>query len=71
MAQLIEKGAHDRGLLAPPEVVRYLVPRIERSYVAVDRLIDALDALALERRQGLTIPLARRALAAIGVIDES
>jgi hypothetical protein len=37
----------------------------------VHRAIDALDELAYEQRQRLTIPLARRALAAVGVIDES
>ena len=62
---LIEKLCHARGLAAPPELVRYLVPRIERSYLGVTRTIDALDELAFERRQRLTIPLARRALLAI------
>jgi chromosomal replication initiation ATPase DnaA len=71
VAQLIEKLCHVRGLAAPPELVRYLVPRIERSYFGVHRAIDALDELAYEQRQRLTIPLARRALAAVGVIDES
>ncbi|HMI20718.1 MAG TPA: DnaA/Hda family protein [Sphingomonas sp.] len=69
--QLIEKLCHVRGLAAPPELVRYLVPRIERSYFGVHRAIDALDELAYEQRQRLTVPLARRALAAVGVIDES
>jgi hypothetical protein len=69
--QLIEKLCHARGLAAPPELVRYLVPRIERSYFGVHRAIDALDELAYEQRQRLTVPLARRALAAVGVIDES
>lgn len=71
VAALIEKQCQARGLAAPPELVRYLVPRIERSYLGVTRTIDALDELAFERRQGFTIPLARKALAAMGVIDES
>jgi hypothetical protein len=70
-AQLIEKLCLARGLAAPPELIRYLVPRIERSYLGVTRTVDALDELAFERRQRLTIPLARRALASVGVIDES
>ncbi|HWI86671.1 MAG TPA: DnaA/Hda family protein [Sphingomonas sp.] len=70
-AQLIEKLCHARGLAAPPELIRYLVPRIERSYLGVHRAVDAIDELAYEQRQRLTIPLARRALAALGVIDES
>jgi chromosomal replication initiation ATPase DnaA len=70
-AQLIEKLCLARGLAAPPELIRYLVPRIERSYLGGYRAVDALDELAFERRQRLTIPLARRALASVGVIDES
>ena len=70
-AQLIEKLCHARGLAAPPELIRYLGPRIERSYLGIHRAIDALDELALQKRQGLTVPLARQALARIGVIDES
>lgn len=68
---LIEKLLVARGLNAPAEVVRYLVPRIERSYIAIGRIVDAIDELALERRQRITVPIARMALAAIGVIDES
>ncbi len=71
VAQLIEKLCHARGLAAPPELIRYLVPRIERSYLGVHRTIDALDELAYNQRQRLTVPLARRALTALGVIDES
>ncbi|WP_442678048.1 HdaA/DnaA family protein [Sphingomonas sp. ASY06-1R] len=65
--QLIEKLCHIRGLAAPPELVRYLVPRIERSYLGVHRTIDALDELAYAQRQRLTVPLARKAL---GFLDE-
>jgi hypothetical protein len=71
VADLIEKLCHIRGLAAPPELIRYLVPRIERSYYGVHRAVDALDELAYAQRQRLTVPLARRALAAMGVIDES
>jgi chromosomal replication initiation ATPase DnaA len=68
---LIEKLCHVRGLPASPELVRYLVPRIERSFLGVHRTVDALDELALQRRQALTVPLARLALISLGVIDES
>jgi len=62
VGQLIEKLCHIRGLAAPPELIRYLVPRIERSYFGIHRAIDALDELAYAQRQRLTVPLARRAL---------
>lgn len=70
-AGLIEKLLARRGLPPSPELVRYLVPRIERSYLGIHRAIDALDELALQKRQGATLPLARRALAELDVIDES
>jgi hypothetical protein len=70
-AMLIEKLCLVRGLAASPELIRYLVPRIERSFLGIHRTVDALDELALQRRQALTVPLARRALIGLGVIDES
>ncbi|MDO6414659.1 chromosomal replication initiator DnaA [Sphingomonas sp. BIUV-7] len=70
-SMLIEKLCHLRGLAASPELIRYVVPRIERSFLGIHRTMDALDELALQRRQALTVPLARRALITLGVIDES
>lgn len=70
-AAIIEKLLGARGLAAPPEVLAYLVKRIERSYVAVQQIVDLLDDTALARRARLTVPLARSALRRMGVIDDS
>jgi hypothetical protein len=70
-AALIEKQLATRGLAAPPEIARYLLPRIERSYVAVQRIVDAIDELALAERHRITVPLVRKALLSMGVIDPS
>lgn len=70
-AALLERLLGQRGLAAGPEVIAYLLPRIERSYVAILRVIDALDQLSLARRSRITVPLARQALLSIGVIDDS
>lgn len=70
-AGLIEKLLGRRGLSAGRDVIAYLLPRIERSHVAIHRLVDALDGVALARRQRITVPLARRALMSLGVIDDS
>ena len=70
-AGLIEKLLGARGLAAERAVTAYLLPRTERSHVAIHRLVDALDEVALARRQRLTVPLARRALISLGVIDDS
>lgn len=71
MAGLVEKLLHARGLTAPPEVVRYVVPRIERSYIGVARIVDALDEAALARRKAVSMKVAREALATIGVTEDT
>ena len=59
---------HRRGLDARPDLVDWLVARIERSHVAVERTIDALDQEVMESRKRLSIPLARTTLADAGLI---
>lgn len=65
---LLERGLARRGLDARPELVEWAAARIERSHVAILRTIDALDTGAMERRRGLTIPLARAVLTEAGLI---
>ena len=59
----------ERGLHAPPELVRFLLPRVERSYVSVQRIVDALDGHAFTHQARPTVPMAREALRAAGLID--
>ena len=59
---LILKLLGDRGIAAPPELADFLVPRIERSYVGVLKVIDALDRAMLARHKRLTVPVAKKAL---------
>ena len=68
---LIERLLAARGIIARPEFRAYAVARIERSFIAVLRFVDLIDQLALARRVKIGVPLARQALAEIGVIDES
>jgi hypothetical protein len=70
-AAIIEKLLGARGLAAPREVLNYIVPRIERSYVTIQTAVDMIDDTALARRSRLTVPLARSALKRMGVIDDS
>ena len=62
LAALILKLLGDRGIAAPPEIADFLVPRIERSYVGVLRVVDALDRAVLSHHKRLTVPVAKRAL---------
>jgi hypothetical protein len=59
---LILKLLGDRGIAAPEELAEFLVPRIERSYVAVQKVVDALDRAVLSHHKRLTLPVAKRAL---------
>ena len=59
---LILKLLGDRGIAAPAELADYLVPRIERSYVAVQKIVDALDRAVLSHHKRMTLPVAKRAL---------
>jgi chromosomal replication initiation ATPase DnaA len=44
------------------EVIRYALPRIERSFAAARQLVAQLDAAALGNRQKITLPLIRSVL---------
>ncbi len=65
---LIAKLLADRGVMTPPDMADFLVPRIERSYVAVQQIVDVLDRAMLAHRRPMTVPMARRALVEAGMI---
>jgi chromosomal replication initiation ATPase DnaA len=68
MAALLERQFHRRGLDARPDLIQWLVARLERSHIAVMRAVDILDQDVLERRKRLSIPLARATLVEAGII---
>jgi hypothetical protein len=71
IGNLIVKRLGDRGIATPPEVADYVVPRIERSYVAVQQAVDALDRAALSHHRRMTVAMARRALSEAGMIKRA
>ncbi len=62
VAAVLEKRFADRGLRVGPEVVTYLVSRIERSFAGLADIVERLDALSLAERRDITVPLARELL---------
>ena len=68
MQALLERQFLRRGLDARPELIQWLIARLERSFIAVERAVDVLDHDVLERRKRLSIPRARATLAAAGII---
>lgn len=63
-AHLIEAIAVQRGLALADGAVDYLVPRAERSFEGIERLVVAIDRLSLERKAPATMSLWRDALEA-------
>ena len=57
----------DRQIAPPPELVPYLVHRIERSFRAAGAIVAALDAESLARRQPIGIRLAGQLLDAAAI----
>lgn len=50
IARLIEAHAAQRGLALEEGATTYLVPRVERSFAAVEALVAEIDRLSLERK---------------------
>jgi chromosomal replication initiation ATPase DnaA len=68
LADLIAKLLADRGVVTPPELTEFIIPRIERSYVAVQQVVDAVDRAMLSQHRRMTVPMARKALVEAGLI---
>ncbi|MGE0746132.1 MAG: DnaA/Hda family protein [Rhodospirillales bacterium] len=62
IAAVLAKLFADRQLAVEPEVLSYLVARIERSFEAARTAVARLDAAALAARRGITIALVREVL---------
>ncbi len=65
MALLIESHAEQRGLALGDGALTYLVPRAERSFAAIERLVETIDRLSMERKAPATQSVWRDALEAI------
>jgi chromosomal replication initiation ATPase DnaA len=71
LGNLIVKLLGDRGIATPSDLADYLVPRIERSYVTVQQVVDILDRAVLSNHRRMTVPMARSALIEAGVIKRA
>ena len=71
LGQLIVKLLGDRGVATPADLADYLVPRIERSYVAVQQIVDVLDRAMLSRSRAMSVPMARDTLVDAGLLKRA
>ena len=70
-AALVELLFADRGLHIPADALKYLTGRVQRDYLTVEKVVEAIDRFAIAERARLTLPTVRRALIEAGLIDGS
>ena len=62
LSAVMRKIADDRGLALGPEVLRYAVSRMERSFSAARKAVELLDGISLARKGKPTLAMAREVL---------
>ena len=63
LSSILNKLFSDRQLSASPEAIRFLVPRMERTFAAAERIVASLDRRALADRRPVTRNLAMELMA--------
>ncbi|UAJ09482.1 HdaA/DnaA family protein [Glacieibacterium megasporae] len=63
LAAVIAKQFADRGVRVTPDVIGFIVLRIERSFAAAAATVAAIESVGLASRRDITVPLARDVLA--------
>ena len=63
--ELLLSLAAERGLPLGPDAAQYLVPRAPRTQADIERLVDMIDRLSLERKSPPTLGIWRAALEAL------
>lgn len=66
LSAVMLKLCSDRDLAVQPATLTYAAARIERSFEAAGRFIEALDAAAIDGQRAPTLDLARHVLARLG-----
>ena len=62
MKSIILKMLRDRQLLVSPAIIEFLMKRLERTYLEINRTIDLIDKYALEKGKKVSISLIREIL---------
>lgn len=62
LAAVMLKQFADRQVQVAPQVIRFLTTHMKRSFAEAERLVDALDKVALAEGRAVTRPLAQRVL---------
>ena len=65
LGELILSHASRRGLVLQEDALTYLVPRATRSFADIEKLVEHIDRLSLERKVAPTLGIWRDALEAV------
>lgn len=65
VAALLRAHAEQRGLALGEGALTYLVPRATRSFAGIERLVEEIDRLSLERKVPATLAIWRAALESV------
>ncbi len=65
IADMLAAHAEQRRLVLGEGAAAYLAPRIERSWAAIEAVVEAIDRIALERQAPATMSIWRDALEAV------
>lgn len=63
LASVLIKLFSDRQLTVGHDVIKYILPRMERSFAAARDIVAKADHLALAEKRGISVPLMRQVLA--------
>lgn len=63
LAAILVKLFYDRQLQVGEDVIRYILPRMERSFAAARDLVQRADTVALAQKRPISVPLMRQVLA--------
>jgi chromosomal replication initiation ATPase DnaA len=62
LAAVLVKLFSDRQISISSDVLRYTLPRIERSFAALRDIVEAADHMALSEKRAISVPLMRSVL---------
>ncbi|MCC6597577.1 MAG: DNA replication protein [Alphaproteobacteria bacterium] len=62
LASVLIKLFSDRQLSVGNDVIRYILPRMERSFTAVRDLVENADRAAMAAKRGISVPLLRQVM---------
>lgn len=62
LTAILVKLFNDRQIQVSPDMLDYLLPRMDRSFAAARAIVNAVDKLSLSEKRAVTVPLLRRVL---------